>query len=51
MVAVVVFAWIRRRLTIRRTGRQLVEQMQLEADAMAREREIIAGMEADFLGR
>jgi hypothetical protein len=51
MVAVVVFAWIRRRLAIRREGRQMTEQIQLEADAMAREREIIADMEADFLRR
>jgi len=51
MVTVLAFAWIRRRLAIRRAGRQLMEEMQLEAEAMAREQEIIAGMEADFLGR
>lgn len=51
MLAVFVFAWIRRRLMIRREGIRMAEQFRIEAEALAREREIIAEMEADFLRR
>jgi hypothetical protein len=51
MLAVFVFAWIRRRLMIRREGIRMAEQCRIEAEALAREREIIAEMEADFLRR
>jgi hypothetical protein len=49
LVAVAGFVWIRRRLLIRREARLLAATELAEADALAREREIIAEMERDFL--
>ena len=49
LVAVAVFVWIRRSVLIRREARLLAVAESAEADALAREREIIAEMERDFL--
>jgi len=49
LIAVAGFVWIRRRLLIRREARLLAAMEAAEADALAREREIIAEMERDFL--
>ena len=48
VLPVMVFVWIRRWLMVRREEARLAEQAVAEADAIRREREIIADMEARF---
>jgi len=48
VLPVMVFVWIRRWLMIRREEARLAEQALAEADAIRREREIIADMEVRF---
>jgi hypothetical protein len=48
MVVVVGIVWVRRRWVVRRERAQRVEWARAEAEALAREREIIEDLEARF---
>ncbi len=48
MVVVVGIVWVRRRWVVRRERAQQAEWVRAEAEALAREREIIEDLEARF---
>lgn len=49
MLVVVALVWFKRRLTLRRERMSAAEEARTESERLARERAIIADMEADFL--
>ena len=49
MLVVVALVWFKRRLTLRRERMSAAEEARNESERLARERAIIADMEADFL--
>ncbi len=51
MLPVMVVVWIRRRMVVKRDESRLAEQALAAAEAVRREREIIADMEARFYER